>query len=377
MPISTRHAATLALTLVVLLLSACGGAPAAPSEPTSAPAAETTAAPAAEATAAPAGEATAAPVAAGEQKFYYITPNPIGVNDFLKLGQKGLEDAGAKYGAATTVLESEDPATREENVRAAINDGATVVIVIGFEFGDIIAKVAAESPDVEFLIIDQCIDSPPANVHCAVFREYEATYLLGVQAGLLTKSNKVGAIGALDIPFLHRYTDPFGEGAKAVNPNVEFSTLWIGTDPSAFSDPARAKEQALAMAAQGVDQIFAAGAASNLGIFEAAKEQGFFSYGVDVNQCPLAPGFIVDNLLKRVDVATVQAVDAILGGSAESSLLVYGLKEGGIGVVPFALDNPDQSQCEIMKNPEVIARVQEYQDRIISGELIVKDPMFP
>lgn len=348
-----RYISMVWFAIAGLLLAACGGVTASP-------------------TAAPTTAATEAP----KLKFVYVSPNPLGVNAFLLLGKKGLEDAGAKYQAQTKVLESEDPTTREENVRAAVNDGANIVIVLGFEFGDIIPKVAAESPNTQFLIVDQCIDNPPANVHCAVFREYEAAYLIGVEAGLLTQSNKVGAISAIDIPFLHRYTDGFATGAKAVNPNVEVSTLWIGTDPSAFSDPARAKEQALAMAAQGVDQIFAAGAASNLGIFEAAKEKNFFTYGVDVNQCPSAPGFIVDNLLKRVDVAILQAVDAIMSGSKES-FLVYGLKEGGIGVVPFSDPDPENSQCEIMKHDDVIAKVKEFQDKIISGELQLKDPMFP
>jgi basic membrane protein A and related proteins len=365
-----RSASGLLLALVALLVAACGSTPAATEAP--AAATEAPAATSAAATEAPAAQTAAATT---PQKFVYVTPSPIGVNDFLILGQKGLEEAAAKHGATSSVLESEDPTSREENVRAAIADGATVVMVLGFEFGDIIPKVASESPDVQFLIVDQCIDNPPANVHCAVFREYEAAYLIGVQAGLLTKSNKVGVISAIDIPFLHRYTDGFAEGARAVNPQVEVSTLWIGTDPSAFADPARAKEQALALAAQGVDHIFAAGAASNLGIFEAAKEQGFFSYGVDVNQCPSAPGQIVDNLLKRVDVATVQSIDAIMAGQP-GGLQVYGLKEGGIGVVPLALDNPEASQCEIMNYPDVIARVQEYQDQIISGELTLQDPMF-
>jgi basic membrane protein A len=346
-----------------VVLAACGG----PATGTTAP---TTAATQAAPT--PAAEDTPA----GEQlSFYYVSPVPIGVNDFLIMGETGLEAAGAKHNATTEVLESEnDPSSREENVRAAVNDGADLVIVLGFEFNDIIPRVATEAPDVQFLIVDQCIENPPANVHCAVFREYEAAYLIGVEAALLSETGTVGAISALDIPFLHRYTDGFAMGAQAVNPDIEVSTLWVGTDVSAFSDPARAKEQALAMAAQGADHIFAAGAASNFGIFEAAEEEGFMTYGVDVNQCPSAPGHVVDNLLKRVDTAIVQAVDSIQSGGGET-FLSYGLAEGGLGLVPFALDNPEESQCVIMDHPDIIEQVREYQERIISGEITIPDPM--
>ena len=353
-------AASLALIAACAPVAQPTSAPptAAPAQPTTAPA-QPTAAPA---------QPTTAPT--GSNKFYYITASPIGVNAFLQLGKVGIEAAAKQHGAEVKTLESEnDPSSREENVRAAINDGTNVVVVIGFEFADILPKVAAESPNVDFIIIDQCIDPLPANVRCAVFREYEAAYLLGAEAGLLTKSNKVAAISAIDIPFLHRYTDAFIEGAKAVNPKVtDTAVRWIGTDPSAFSDPAKAKEQALALAGQGYDQIFAAGAASNLGIFEAAKEKNFQTYGVDVNQCPSAPGFVVDNLLKRVDTAVVAAVYASVGGEP-GGVSVLGLKEGGIGIIPFADSDAANSQCLIVQNPAVIEQVKALQDKIISGDL--------
>ena len=306
--------------------------------------------------------------------FVYVSPNPLGVNEFLKMGQTGLEAAGAKYNAKVKVLESEDPVTREENVRAAVNDGADVVVVLGFEFSDIIPKVAVEAPDTTFLIVDQCIDNPPKNVYCALFREHEAAFLIGAEAGLLTKTNKVGTIGALDIPFLHRYTDAFAEGAKYVNPNVETSTLWVGGD-NPFSDPVRSKEQALALADQGFDNIFAATAGGNFGIFEAAKEKNVYSYGVDVNQCVNAPGFVVDNLLKKVDVALQKAVDAIMNKDT-NQVQVYGLKEGGIGLAATSEADLKSTQCVIADNPDVVEKIKELQTKIINGEITIEDPMF-
>lgn len=359
------------LALTALLIAAC--APAA--QPTTAP--PTSAPPPTVAPQPTAAQPTTAPSAAN--KFYYVTPNPIGVNAFLQLGKVGIEAAAKKHNASAKTIESDGtPSSWEENLRAAVNDGANVIVVIGFEWTDTLKKVAPDAPKTSFVYIDSCFDPLPANVRCAVFREYEAGYLLGAEAGFLTKSNKVAAISALDIPFLHRYTDSFIQGAKAANPNItDTAVRWIGTDPStAFSDPAKAKEQALALAGQGYDQIFAAGAASNLGIFEAAKEKNFQTYGVDTNQCPSAPGFIVDNLLKRVDNAVVAAVDASLGGQP-GGVSVLGLKEGGIGIIPFADPDAANSQCLIMQNQDVITKVKALQDKIISGELTLKDPMNP
>lgn len=337
------------MLILSLALSACGG------------------------TAAPAEEE---PMAEEAPLIYYVSPNPIGVNEFLKMGVTGLEMVAEAYNAETYVLESEfgDPTSWEENVRAAVNDGADIVMVLGFEFNDIIAEVAPEAPDVQFLIVDQCIDDAPANVSCAVFREYEGSYLVGAVAGSLTESNKVGVIGALDIPFLHRYTDAYAEGALAVNPDVEVTTLWVGGD-NPFSDPVRAKEQALALASGGVDHIYAATAGGNFGVFEAAKEEGFFAYGVDVNQCPDAPGFVMENMIKRVDLAIVDAVDQIMAGET-GFFNTYGLAEGAMGLVSLVGENPEDSQCVLQDYPDLIETLSGLQQQIIDGEMVIEDPMF-
>ena len=307
-------------------------------------------------------------------KFVYVSPDPIGVNEFLIMGQKGIELAGVKHGAETKVFESEDPTTREENVRAAINEGANIVVVLGFQFNDLIPQVAEEFPDVQFLIVDQCIENLPPNVRCAVFREYEGSFLIGATAALLTKNNHVGTVCALDIPFMHRFTDGFALGAQHINPDIKVSTLWVGGS-NPFSDPVRAKELALSMAADGADYIFAATAGGDFGIFEAAKEQNFFVFGVDVNHCPTTPGHVVECQLKRVDVAVVESIDAILNNS-EEKVMVYGLDNKGVGLVSLTSDKPEESQCLIVEHPGVIEKVKDIQQKIINGEIVIEDPMF-
>ena len=177
-----------------------------------------------------------AQISLGKDFFVYVSPDPIGVNAFLQMGKTGTEAAAKKFGADVQTYESSTAAARRENVEAALNEGATLIVLLGFEFNDIVNELAPTAPDVQFLIVDQCIQNQPPNVHCAVFREYEASYLVGIAAGMMTKTNKIGVVGALDIPFLHRYTDPYADGAKAVNPNVEVETRWVGGD-NPFGDP--------------------------------------------------------------------------------------------------------------------------------------------
>jgi len=317
----------------------------------------------------------AAANAADKLKFIYVSPDAIGVNAFLKMGKTGIEAAGKKYGAEVKTFESDSPQSRLENVNAAVNEGADVVVVLGFEFNDILMDVAPTAPNTKFLIVDQCIfKDRPANVSCAIFREYEPSYLMGVIAGMNTKTGTIGAVSALDIPFLHRYTDGFAMGAKSVNPKVKVKVRWVG-GANPFGDPVRAKEQALALHSEGADVIFAVTAGGDFGIFEGAKEAGFKAMSVDVNHCADAPGSIYDNTLKHVDSVIVQSIGGILKGNAQP-IVSYGLKEGGMGALSVSSDATlAASGCLVANEPKVVAKVRAVAADIVSGKLKIADPM--
>jgi basic membrane protein A len=305
----------------------------------------------------------------------YVSPNPIGVNDFLKLGKAGTEKVAAELGADSKTYESTDPTTQRQNLEAAAKAGAKIVVAIGFEFNDMLPDVAKAYPDVKFLVIDSCpFDKLLANIYCSVFREYEASFLAGAEAALTSKTGKVGAIGALDIPFLHRYTDAFIEGAKHAKPDIAVSpTLWVGGN-NAFSDPARGQQRAAAMVADGVDRVLAAGAGSNGGIFKAMDDlPGANAFGVDVNQCLQAPGIVMDNVEKKTNVAVELAVKGISAGT-QQQITALGLKEGGMALTGLG-DDVAGSKCTIADYPDVIAKVKDLRDQIVGGSLKIADPM--
>jgi basic membrane protein A len=306
-------------------------------------------------------------------KFVYVSARPIEGDDYWMMGKTGTELAAQKHGAEVEILECEQAEEGEEKLRMAAREGASIIVVLAFEFHAFLTQVAAEFPEVQFLNVDQCPENPPENLHCAVFREHEATFLLGAAAASLTETQHLGVIGALDIPFLHRFTDMFAEGARYINPEIQVSVRWIGGEMP-FNDPERAKALAKELAEAGADHIFSAGAMSDYGVFEAAQEEGFLAYGTEINKCPVAPGYIVENIIKRVDVAVVQSVDGILAGTSER-FRSYGLESGGIGIVALASDNPEESQCVVMEHPEVVERLKEIQGKIIAGEITIEDPM--
>lgn len=307
-----------------------------------------------------------------ELSFVYLTPNPIGINQFLELGEVGTEAAAERLGGNARTFESTDLSSRRANLEAAIEDAPTIIVLTTFEFTELVEEFAPQHPDQEFILVDDCPEEPDDNVYCGVFREYESAHLLGVMAGMLTETNNIGSVVALDIPFLRRYSDGFARGAESVNPDVSDSQVFIGGD-NPFSDPARAQEQALALAAQDNDHIFAVGSGSNGGVFDAAETEGFYSYGVDVDQCSEAPGHVVDNNLKRVDVVVESMIDQVLDGSAEG-VNTFGLAEEGVGVVALQ-DDLEETDCVIQDHPDVIDEIRTIHDEIVDGTLELSDPM--
>ena len=127
------------------------------------------------------------------------------------------------------------------------------------------------------------MDSP--NVRGLVFREHEGAYLArrhlrpprhAASTRAIPQSDVIGAVGAVDLPFIRRWYVGFEEGVQVGQPGrAACSSAW----GNGFNDPATSKELALAPDDQGAQYIFAFSAAGNFGIFEAAAEQGFFTSG--------------------------------------------------------------------------------------------------
>jgi basic membrane protein A len=305
-------------------------------------------------------------------KAVYVSTGPIGVNPFLQLIAEGLQQGGAECGVTVKVIESADIATMADNLQAAIDEGNDLIVANSFDSVQEVTRLAGENPDQKWAIVDTVVDSP--NVRGLVFKEHEGTYLIGAILGLLAtgnyegfpKSDVIGEIGAVDLPFVRRWSVGFEEGAKAVNPSIKFDLGWA----TGFNDPATSKELAIAQSDKGAKYVFAFSAAGNTGIFEAAKDKGFFTTGVDTDQRTLDPAHIIESMVKRTDVGVHDAVCDLAKGAFAGGVAAYGLAENGVGPAFLALENLDPPSA---LPQEVQDQVSDLADKIKSGEIVVTD----
>jgi len=305
--------------------------------------------------AAPAAEMVPAVLYAVGQKFD---------KSFNEGAHAGAERFKADTGIGYLEFQPQAVAEFERGVGALVRRGATDIAVIGFYYATPLETVAARFPQVRFTLVDAAAERP--NVRSVVFREQEGTFLVGMLAALASQTGKVGFIGALDIPLLRRFIGGYDQGARYARPGVAVPVAFIGTTPAAFNDPAAGAEIARSQFEAGVDVVFAGAGSSNFGIFQQAADMHRLAIGVDSNQNYLHPGTMLTSMLKRVDLAVLQAFQAAQAGSWQPGPHRLGLAEGGLD---YAVDQYN----ERLITSEMRAKVEQARADIIAGRIIVED----
>ena len=280
---------------------------------------------------------------------------------FNEAAYRGMEMWKKETGQKYLEFEVANESQREQAVRRMAEKGASPIISVGFTQAAAVEKVSKEFPQLHFAIVDMVVAGP--NVQSVVFKEQEGSFLVGALAAMASKTGKVGFVGGMDIPLIRRFGCGYEQGAKYVNPRAEVFSSMTGTTGSAWHDPARGGELAVAQFAKGADVVFAAAGGTGVGVYQAAKDSGKLAIGVDSNQDYLQPGTMLTSMLKRVDVAVYNVSKAFAPG-----VTVLGLKEGG---VDFALDEFNAR----LITPEMKKKVEGLKTDIVSGKIAVTDYM--
>src|SRR5213080_2926734 len=277
-------------------------------------------------------------------------------------------------------VEPGNPVSIEPAMRAFAERGYDLVIGIGFAQSPIMEKVARDYPNIHFAIIDGVIfeddgKTPRSNVASLVFREHEGSYLVGLIAGMTSKSGTLGFIGGMDIGLIHRFEGGFEQGAKAANPKIQVIQNYVGVTDAAWNNPGKGKEIALAQISKGADVIFTAAGNSGLGAFDAVEQSGkengratHFVIGVDSNQNMVKPGYVLTSMVKRVDNAVYNIISDVVAHKFQGGFHVFGLDSDGVAYT-F-----DQYNKDLIPQA-TLDEVEAAKKRIIAGQIKVTDAM--
>jgi basic membrane protein A and related proteins len=333
------------LLVTVTVLSGCGGA-AKPQQPAKQPQAGTAPAP-----------------AAGKKLKIGMVTDIGGINDnsFNQSAWEGLQRAKKDLNIDAQYTESKSDSDYLPNLNRFARENYDLTWGIGFLMADALSSVAKSVPKAKFAIVDSNLNGKiPSNVAAVTFKENEGSFLMGVIAGAMTKTNKVGFIGGMQNPLIQKFEYGFKAGVKAVNPRVQVISNYVG----AFDKPDQGKTFAATMYDSGVDIIFHAAGATGDGVFaEAKSRKNVWVIGVDRDESYLAPDQTLSSMVKHVDVAVYNLTKGLTQGNYPGGKeTILGLKEDGVGPAP-------SSDKHVPKN--IMAEVDNYKKKIISGEIKV------
>ena len=294
-----------------------------------------------------------------------------GDQSFNDSAYRGLERAMTELHVPKENIEYIEPGEggdRETALRQLAAGPYDVIFGIGFLFTDDVLAVAKDFPQKKFACVDMTIPADgkfPPNVLALTFKEQEGSYLVGALSGYLTKTNKVGFVGGMQIPLIKKFEAGYTAGVKKANPSASVDVKYAGVDGGAFKNPTKGKELALAIYNGGADIIYHASGSTGLGVFQAAKEKGKLAIGVDSDQQHLAPGVILTSMVKDVDVAVFNTIKDVGEGKFQGGRAqVLGLAEGG---VHYVYDDANKALIP----DDVHKKVEALREQIIAGTIQV------
>jgi basic membrane lipoprotein Med (substrate-binding protein (PBP1-ABC) superfamily) len=296
-------------------------------------------------------------------KVALLTSGDINDQGWNQLGYEGLQQIEKELGAkvahqVTKVASDQQPAMQE-----LADQGYDLILLHGFEYGERAKAVAKNFPNTRFVVVSGNVTQQP-NVATIIPKLEDATYLLGMAAGGLTKTGKVGLIGGMELPVIQSTFDAFTLGAQAANPKVQvLKPVYVGN----FEDQNAGKEAAKSLIAQGADILFHNADQAGKGMFMAAREAGgtVLVFGSNRDQNAVAPNVTLASAVIEMPRAFVQIAKAVQDGTFKAQFYILSLGNGDISVHW----NP---QLKNKIPPALMKKIEAAQAQIKSGKLKIQ-----
>jgi len=276
------------------------------------------------------------------------------------LAKAGLEKLEKDYGVKGTLKECGG-----KNFKAAMEEAAKssdIIIPIGWQF-ESVDMVAAKYPKVKFIWLDNTKDTNYDNLIYVTYAENQGAFLAGYIAAKTSKSGVIGAVGGMDNDSVEDFITGYRQGAEYADSHIKVLTNFIGN----FSNTAKAGECALQLNNKGADVVFQIAGAAGTGVFDAAKQYGFYAIGVDTDQKSIDPSHIICSVTKDIGQSIYDIVgDYCKDGTWEGGKTVdFDMKSGYISI-SYGTDEMEQQVSESLKND-----VLDLQKKIEDGDIVV------
>jgi simple sugar transport system substrate-binding protein len=253
--------------------------------------------------------------------FVYVSPvGQAGWSYQHDLGRQAMERALGDL-VRTRVVEAVAEGPDSERVmRDLAAQGCGLIFATSFGYLEPALRVAAEFPHVKFEHAGGY--KTVANLNTYNARYYEARWLAGWLAGRQSKTGVAGYVAGFAVPEVVQGINAFTLGMRAANPKAEVRLVWL----NAWFDPAREREAALSLIAQGADVL--SNHSGSPAVAQAAEEKGVLLLAYQSDMARFAPQAQLAAVTHHWGGYYTAVARAVLAGTWQARPVWGGMKDG-------------------------------------------------
>ena len=288
-----------------------------------------------------------------------ILSGPISDMSWNYTAYQGLKKIEA-IGAEISYQENVENSALPDCINTYAADGYDVIILSTNSYEEASMPIIEDYPDTQFIIING--GTTKGNVTSYAIADEDQGFMQGVISAVLSKTQKVGFVGAMEITPILNGRSGFEQGAKYINESIEVNAVMTGS----FTDVAAAKETAKAMIVAGVDAIAPMCDNAALGVVEAAEEGGVIAVASGAGQDTVAPNAVVCAVIKDTSIVYERAFQDYLDGklTGDTGVVKLGAKDGVVYLSDWYNTNKDISD-------DAKAQISAAYKALVDGEVTI------
>ena len=257
-------------------------------------------------------------------KIAIALPGAITDKAWNQSGYEGVQLARQQIGGETAFLEQIPQAEQTEVLTDFARKNYNLVFAHGGQFDAAIQQVAPQFTNTFFIAVNGAIQGD--NIAALRINHQQASYLCGIVAASMTKSNQIAYIAGQKFAATEEELRGLELGAKSVNPNIKVSSTFTGD----WNDASKAKEATLALISAGADVVYQWLDNASPVVLQTAAEKGIYAFGNTKEQLEIAPKAVLTSAVKRMDLAIAYIAELAKNKQLKGDIYKIGLEKSDI-----------------------------------------------
>lgn len=282
-----------------------------------------------------------------------------------------------------TIIEAEnvyDEAGAKTTIENMISQGAKLIFATAYAHQNPANELSQKYPDVTFEHVGGWMMG--ANFANIFGKPPDVWYMMGVAAGMMTKTNKLGFVAAFPLGWTNTFVNAYTLGAQSVNPEVQVNVAYT----FAWGDSAKEADTTNSLINQEAD-VITMHVDSPQTVISTAESRGVYTIGYqNLAAQQFAPKYWITGSGFTLGGKFTWLASTVIDKTWTPIFLRCSLAEGCMAVAPFGpevpqtvIDKFDQVKTDLESGTLVTfagpIKDQNGDEKIKTGEVLTDDQM--